>query len=244
MTTDLVTILGSGPNAVDCKPWNKRQIGTLVAINNAWRVRPDWDHLVHAGDFPPENMPEDVGKTQSVHTYDEYVPIQNRFGGFLYAGGTMAYTAAYWALGALKPRLMAFLGCDMVYASDGSETHFYGTGEPDPLRDDPTLHSLEAKCNRLIVAAHEEDCVCLNLSSAAQSRLTCPRSTLSDLNTADFDTLTQRQGESIDWQVVADAMAREKALGYMVPSGDYWNFPDAFDAAELRALDGLWKKAL
>ena len=47
-------------------------------------------------------------------TATDYVPVQNDFGGFVYAGGTMTFTAGYWALGALKPSVLAFLGCDMV----------------------------------------------------------------------------------------------------------------------------------
>jgi hypothetical protein len=50
----------------------------------------------------------------------------------------MAFTTGYWALHALKPSVLAFVGCDMVYAASGN-THFYGSGEPDPLRDDLSL---------------------------------------------------------------------------------------------------------
>ena len=79
------------------------------------------------------------------------MPIQNDLGGFVYAGGTMAFTAGYWALGALRPDVMAFFGCDMVYPTEGS--HFYGNGNADPLRDDITLRNLEAKSARLSIIA-------------------------------------------------------------------------------------------
>ena len=55
----------------------------------------------------------------------------------------MAFTAGYWALGALKPTIIAYLGCDMVYK--GNKTHFYGKGTADPLRNDPTLKNLLSK---------------------------------------------------------------------------------------------------
>ena len=31
----------------------------------------------------------------------QFVDIQNQYGGFVYAGGTMAFTALYWALGTI-----------------------------------------------------------------------------------------------------------------------------------------------
>ncbi len=60
--------------------------------------------------------------------------------------GTMAFTAGYWALGALKPDIIAYLGCDMIYPLEkGSPSHFYGNGQADPLRSDITLQSLGSK---------------------------------------------------------------------------------------------------
>ena len=82
----------------------------IVAINNAWRVRPDWDFLVHAGDFPPDRMPEGEALRQAqIFSAEHYVPAQNTFGGFVYAGGTMSMTAAYWTIHSQKPDVLAFL---------------------------------------------------------------------------------------------------------------------------------------
>jgi hypothetical protein len=39
------------------------------------------------------------------------------------------------------------------------------------------------------------------------------------------------------------ALAREADLGYLVPSGRYWEEADRFDPAELDALDALWRAA-
>ena len=127
-----VLVLGSGPNVTEAAKWNRAPFDLIVAINNAWRVRADWDYLVHPSDFPTERMPEAVADHQRIVTYEDYVPANNAYGGILYAGGTMAFTAGYWVLHALRPKVMAFLGCDMTY--DGAQTHFYGQGTADPLR--------------------------------------------------------------------------------------------------------------
>jgi len=227
-----VLILGSGPNAVDCRDWPRGPLGTLVAINNAWRVRPDWEVLIHPEDFPQERHPPALAEGQRVVTAAEYVPAQNAFGGFVYAGGTMAFTAAYWALHALKPRVMAFLGCDMVYPAAG-RTHFYGTGTADPLRDDPTLQSLEAKSARLQVLAARVGCATVNLSGG-ESRLLFPRAAPGEAPApAPFDAARAEA-----------ALAREAALGYLAEDGRYWERAGAFDPAELGALDAMWRSAL
>jgi hypothetical protein len=175
----IVLILGSGPAAVAVRGWDRSVFDQVVAINNAWRLRPDWDVSIHPEDFPPEHRPPGLLAGQRRIEARDYVPVQNAYGGFVYAGGTMAFTAGYWALGALKPRVMAFFGCDMVYAATG-RTHFYGTGTADPLRADITLQSLEGKAARLQMLAAEQGCACVNLSWQ-DSRLVFPRATLDDL---------------------------------------------------------------
>ena len=101
--------------------------------------------------------------------------IQNQYGGFIYAGATMAFTAAYWALGALRPSHISFIGCDMYYPKTG-KTHFYGKGTPDPLRDDISLMSLKAKSNRFLYISQKQNCVVGNISDGP-SKLTFPRVT-------------------------------------------------------------------
>ena len=105
MTT--VLIIGSGPNAVASRDWPRTAFDHIVAINNAWAVRPDWDYLIHPDDFPAARRPVDVAPRQKVITSEAYVPAQNDLGGFVYAGGTMAFTAGYWALQALRPDVIA-----------------------------------------------------------------------------------------------------------------------------------------
>ena len=132
-------------DAVRAADFKDNNFDSIVAINNSWKINTHWDHTIFPTDYPKNKRPKG-NESQTLHTADEYVEIQNLYGGFLYAGGTMAFTAAYWALNYLKPDIIAFLGCDMIY--DGNQTHFYGKGTADPLREDPSLRSIEAKANR------------------------------------------------------------------------------------------------
>lgn len=230
---EVVLILGSGPNAVEAKDIPSATFDALVVINNAWRVRDDWSHLVYPHDFPDDRHPPAVEPAQTLVTEADFVPAQNRQGGFVYAGGTMAYTAGYWALDVMRPRVMAFLGCDMVYPKTGA-THFYGTGAPDPLRADITLQSLPAKSARLAILAARQGCHCVNLS-VDESQLVFTRALAQELR-------EMAKGAPSEWPETA-ADAREAALGYMSETGRYWEEPERFDADELEALDALWLEA-
>lgn len=230
MTTLL--ILGSGPNVTSARDWPKANFDKIIAINNAWRVRPDWDLMIHPDDFPQDRLPTSLMPPQQIVRARDYVPVQNTLGGFVYAGGTMAFTAAYWALGALKPKVIAMMGCDMTY--DAAQTHFYGHGTADPLRQDISLRSLEAKSARLQILAARAGCAMVNLSSDP-SRLTFPRTT--PVDAAACETVTH------DATAVAAALAEEDRLGYYVPSGKYWKEEDRFDPAAIDRLDQMWLTA-
>lgn len=230
-------LLGSAPMATEATGWPRAPFDTIVAINNAHRLRPDWDYLVYPWDFPADRMPVPrPGQGQSRQVLiDEtaFVPAQNAHGGFVYAGATMAFTAAYWALATLRPKVIAVFGCDMHYPPDGP-THFYGTGTPDPLRPDITLRSLEAKSARLMIHAAAQGCAMVNLSNGP-SRLVFPRhtrQTAPGATPAPYDTALAQAA----WQKEAD-------LGYQVPSGRYWQEIDRFDPTEIDALDALWLAA-
>ncbi len=227
----VVVILGSGPNVVTARDWDCAGVDHIVAINNAWAVRPDWTHLIYPDDFAPERRPVDVAPSQRIITSDIYVPAQNVFGGFVYAGGTMAFTAGYWALHALRPTVIGFMGCDMMYVTQGS-THFYGTGTADPLRSDISLRSLEAKATRMRLMAAQQGCAMVNLSTEP-SRLTFPRAEIEGLGTV------QPQPNPV---VTAEALAAEQSLNYFVPSGKYWKEEDRFDPAEIDRIDALWRR--
>ena len=178
-----VLIVGSAPDAVKTAHWDTSCFTHTVVINNAWKACPSWNCLIYPEDFPIDRHPsaKDMNGKRIV-TAEDFVPVQNEFGGFVYAGGTMSFTAGYWALGALKPDVIAYIGCDMVYeAKPGQSTHFYGAGTADPLRPDVTLQSLEAKSLRLQALARQTGCAVVNLSELENSRLCFPRLAFSAL---------------------------------------------------------------
>ena len=238
---NIVLIIGSAPDALSSSAWNKSLFTHIVAINNAWRVRDDWDFLVHPEDFPLENMPNFLSAKQSIITAKQYVGIQNDFGGFVYAGGTMAYTAAYWALGHLRPDMLVFIGCDMVYNSADKVTHFYGVGNADPLRDDVSLQSLEAKSARLLYHAHQKDCLCFNLSQSVESRLLFPRISIQQLiECTDIEVKLTSTRHRFDLAQINRALRLELELGYYFQSGRYWEHLKDISAKQCLAVDHLW----
>ena len=229
----IILVLGSGPGVTEVRDWSRAPFDRVVAINNAWQVRPDWDDLVYPWDFPADRRPAVLAEGQRLVDEQDFVPAQNRWGGFVYAGATMAYTAGYWALDRLAPRVLAFMGCDMHYPAQGA-THFYGSGTPDPLRPDITLQSLEAKSARMMVLAARAGVALANLSTGP-SRLLFPRhrpDELGAISPPDFDPVA-----------VERALSAEEHLGYMVPSGRYWEEEERFDPAELRRIDDMWLHA-
>ena len=239
-----VLVLGSAPDAIRARDFDLSRFSAIVVLNNAWRVRDDWTHIVYPEDFPESRRPSETSGRQVIE-YDQFVPANNAFGGIVYAGGTMAFTGGYWALHALKPDVLAFLGCDMVYEGDPSKSHFYGQGVPDPLRDDPTLQSLEAKSNRLRWMAFDRGCICFNLSDKEQSRLTFERLD-ADLLGGSLDQiheLAKRRHVTSASRSQADlALEAEQQAGWYYESGDYWNSEPPVDASELAKIDDLWLK--
>ena len=248
MKPRIVLILGSGPNVLECDSWPKLPDMVIVAINNAWRVRSDWNYLVCPEDFPEKNRPSpsECSQTQSVQGADQFVPANNRFGGILYCGATMAYTAGYWVLDRLEPDIMAYLGCDMVYPAANSRTHFYGTGTADPLRSDISLQDLAAKSNRLMIKAGERNCLCVNLSQSPDSRLTFPRLTyerLGQIDAAALSQLLETNRNNIRHEEVERAGQLERELGYYTESGKYWEEAENWDAGAIRKIDRHWNAA-
>ncbi|MFK7903125.1 MAG: hypothetical protein AB8B49_09830 [Nitratireductor sp.] len=240
-----VLILGSAPDAVQAKQIDFSGFSAIIAINNAWQILDNWTHLVHPEDFALERRPTPKSN-QTIITHAQYVPANNAFGGIVYAGGTMAFTAAYWALHALQPDIMVFCGCDMVYDTK-TQTHFYGNGEADPLRADPTLQSLEAKANRLMLMAANRSCLCVNFFDNPKSRLTFePISPaylapdrvefLSDARSLGLQKLQMKTDKT---KMEAALIAEAKAECF-VPTGDYWNYPEKRDANTLAQIDALW----
>lgn len=229
-------VVGSAPDAVRWRLWSRPAFSEIIVINNAWRIRNDWDYLIAPDDFPLERMPTTLHPGQRLVKSAEYVPANNHFGGVFYAGGTMAFTTGYWALHALEPSVLAFVGCDMVYASS-DKTHFYGSGDPDPLRDDLSLRSLEAKSARLMLHAAEVGCACVRLSSG-ESRLVFPSVAVEDLGRIVPPEMTATLGPSFEM-----AKAEENRLGYRYESGRYWEISEEFSAERVDEIDSLWLRA-
>lgn len=231
-----VLILGSAPNAIQARDWPSHRFDAIVAINNAWQVRPDWTHLIFPDDFPTARKPAVLNECQQIVTSHAYVPAQNRYGGFVYGGGTMAFTAGYWALDALKPREICYFGCDMVYPKNGA-THFYGTGKPDPLRADPTLANLSAKACRLEYFASEQGCAMVNLS---KNRSVLPYQCM-DVNDLTDVRCAPRYA---DPRRVDKAIWLEAINGYFVESGKYWEANQTFEPSVIKEIDQSWLSAL
>ena len=229
-----VLILGSSPDAIEAINFKSGVFDKIVAINNAWQIREDWDFCIFPNDFPEEKRPKS-NLSQKLITHHEYVPIQNRFGGFVYAGGTMAFTAGYWALGKLNPTLIAYLGCDMIYK--GSKTHFYGKGSADPLRDDPTLKNLLSKSARFEVIAESNNCSVFNLSKKKESNLVFRRIGTSEIS----EPINSRE---VEHKKTTEALKLEKELGYFVKDGKYWKHFKDFDSGAISRLDSLWWEAI
>ncbi len=228
--TKHVLIIGSGPNAIKASEL-ETSFDAIVVINNAWRIRSDWTHIIFPYDFPEERWPQEIQSTQSVITEQEFVPIQNQYGGFIYAGATMAFTAGYWVLGEFKPSHISFIGCDMHYPKIG-KTHFYGKGTADPLREDISLMSLKAKSNRFFCLAHEQGCHVGNLSDGP-SKLTFPRI---------CSTPSWPEPPNLRKDLIVKALTQEKDLGYFDISGRYWENLDRYDYKEIKKIDNIWER--
>lgn len=145
----------------------------IVAINNAWRIRPDIDYAVYATDFPEARRPPRSLPVKQI-TGPQYGPALANAGGEILSGATMAFVTGYWACETLRTPAIGFYGCDMVYSPSG-QSHFYGNGSPDPLRDHISLRSLEAKAIRLFCWALTRGILLVNCSRSETSRLVFPR---------------------------------------------------------------------
>ena len=230
--TKKILIIGSAPDSINSSDWKNLSFDNIVAINNAWKIRKDSTNCIYPEDFPINRRPK-ASNTQSLHSADEYVDAQNHFGGFVYAGGTMAFTAGYWALYKFKPQMICYTGCDMVYK--GEKTHFYGKGNADPLRDDKTLKNLKAKSSRLEAIALLNNCTIVNLSNISESNLSFPKVDINGL-----DNIIKNQNKKVKKVKINLALQKEKKTGYYVPDGKYWKIMDKFDPKKIKIIDDLW----
>ena len=226
-----VLILGSAPNVVAVNDIDVSCYDEIIVINNAWQVLGSWTEHIFPYDFPQKNKPMRYAKGQRPIDEKLFVRRQNEFGGFIYAGGTMAFTALYWALGEHMPSEIHILGCDMVYP-DAGETHFYGAGTPDPLREDFTLRDLYAKSARFMCIAARNGCSTYNLSEQP-SKLCFPR-----LSGNIDDNPCHLLINNASVQSILD---QENSLGYFISSGRYWEADVKIDLQALDKVDQQWK---
>jgi hypothetical protein len=230
-----VLIIGSAPDSSRAQHWKMDLFDLVVVINNAWRIKKKWDELIFPHDFSTENTPTVLLKHQKIITEEHFVPAQNLFGGFVYAGATMAFTAGYWALANHKPSKICFLGCNMHYSQD-EPTHFYGWGKPDPLRNDISLTSLKACSYRMLILAKNNGCEIVSLSHG-ESNLHVPQISPDDLTRYQSSFLVSETK-------VEEALKREKQLNYYVEDGRYWEKEHSFCRSELVKLDQIWTESL
>ena len=226
-----VLILGSAPNVVAVNDIDLSSYDEIIVINNAWQVLESWTEHIFPYDFPRENKPTRYSKSQRAIDEKLFVQRQNEFGGFIYAGGTMAFTALYWALGEHMPSEIHILGCDMVY-SDAGKTHFYGEGAPDPLREDFTLRDLYAKSARFMCLAARNGCRTYNLSDQS-SKLCFPRHNRNIDDKPCHLLINKASVQSI--------LDQENSLGYFISSGRYWEADLKIDLQALDQIDLQWK---
>ena len=226
-----VLILGSAPNVVAVNDIDLSSYDEIIVINNAWQVLESWTEHIFPYDFPRENKPTRYSKSQRAIDEKLFVQRQNEFGGFIYAGGTMAFTALYWALGEHMPSEIHILGCDMVYP-DAGKTHFYGAGTPDPLREDFTLRDLYAKSARFMCLAARNGCRTYNLSDQS-SKLCFPRHSRNIDDKPCHLLINKASVQSI--------LDQENSLGYFISSGRYWEADLKIDLQALDQIDLQWK---
>ena len=178
--TKAALIVGSSPSAQVCSSWDTNHL-TTIAINNAWRLRSDFNYSIYPPDFPVNRHAPRDGTIRHIQSEDYLESIADS-GGRVFTGATMGFVAGYWAYMSLSPRVLAYVGCDMVYEPIDGKTHFYGTGSADPLRLNLSLRSLEAKSCRLFIKALLQGTLVVNISEEVHSRLVFPRASFTFLN--------------------------------------------------------------
>jgi hypothetical protein len=180
-----VVLLGSAPSVVKwwkrTRGWYMREGFSVVAINNAWRV-PSLDELdiwMHPLDFSGPEPPAEIPRNSTIGYREMGYPVGREFsnwviGPYWLRGVRLTVTDALVSMlneaVADGVRLtMHVAGNDMVYPTDGKRTHFYGVGQPDPLR----YRSAELDTALLQVQAFYRDAgaVLLNVSGQAETRL-------------------------------------------------------------------------
>lgn len=170
-----VLIAGSAPDASTITGAQIPKSVTLIAMNNAWRLRPDFAIHICPNDFPDANKPPSDYKLHRVQNRGFTAGLR-RAGGTMFCGATMAFCSGYYALSSRPERIIGFIGCNMVY--EGANTHFYGKGEPDPVKVEmatyASIKDLKAKAARLFLYGLLQDTLMLNLLPHPDGQLSIP----------------------------------------------------------------------
>ena len=241
--TKSALIVGSAPEAAQLSN-TQAPAQVLIAVNNAWRIRPDFAYSVYPYDFPPERRaPSSIRHVTNL----DYMRGMDSAGGITLCGATMALAAGYWATHDLRPMVLGFAACNMVYGS--SQNHFYGNGTADPLREDVTLRCLEAKVCRLFLFALSRGTLCVNTMPIEGSRLVLPALSLEALPVSRFGL----------WQlhrkVMRSALCKELLSFYTeqrtaeqhapfpLMTHEYWIGKNDEDIAFIDAIDAKWLQA-
>jgi hypothetical protein len=234
-----VAIVGSAPSA----PSAAQKLGPhtiVVALNNAHRALPQVDFHVYSDDLP--NSQKHPRHRVIGRSSPHYAPAVQRFGGVLHCGATTAFNAGYWAIGAFPFSQVSFFACDMSY--DGDHTHFYGQGQPDPLRHDVSLQNLAAKGLRLFWMGLDHQVLFLNASAEPRSRLQLPRLasglSLAGPLPAGRDRAMGELRERLR-PLAEAALAQERRAPCEGTRHDYWRLQEQPEVWQhVAACDALW----
>ena len=185
-------LVGSGRSAVDVLHYDTRHT-LLAVINNAYRLRNDWDIAFVPDNFtgirPAPNRDQIVISHEGPLGYAR--ACESIVGSLGEAGMTMLFSSAYWLLWMARPlgiSSIGFLGCDLDYEPDDrGYTHFYGVGhdtmdgaKPDPVRmleatfDDDYSTTLPRLLQQLSQHAHHAGVALVNHSDNPKSQLPFP----------------------------------------------------------------------
>jgi len=124
-----VLIVGSGANCREVNTWNTSGYSVFV-MNNAWKAVNNWDYLYYPGDFHDLPTPME-GKNLITGAFINHFLSKFNLDRISYHA-TALFSATYFAMYALKPKLIGYIGTDMNYSIEGNA--FYGKSIPDPLR--------------------------------------------------------------------------------------------------------------
>ncbi len=61
-----VLLIGSAPNSIIAREWDRKNFDKISAINNAWQVRDDWNDLIYPHDLLPERLPKKIKKVSNL----------------------------------------------------------------------------------------------------------------------------------------------------------------------------------